>query len=288
MPKLFIAFTIIVSAFTARSADYIIFEDYTELRIRDRYQQELSNARYRAIRAYAPVEIIEQTALLGDQLTYALKGRIDGQTAYIITGKNGTFTGYPDDKYVRTFNNCREVHDTFEISSSRSFVLYPEYPQQGGAIPVDAGAQVQRIFKFGNRYFGKLLTGDKQYGWITIRNASGWHKKKGNDSGPSVEFTDDIVQTIRHRLTEINATYVDYFSFFNDLTGKHKSSPQWQLAQRENRLTCSLHAPQSILRQLKESSTYVAQEIENLFIGKPFTVTRDGQTITISAVHQNQ
>jgi hypothetical protein len=96
----------------------------------------------------------------------------------------------------------------------------------------------------------------------------------------TVDFT-DVSRRIQKRLDLANELYKSYFNYFNNLTHQQKSIPYWQIVAEKGTYHCTLKGSQQTIIQLQQSTDYIVQDIEQLLLGKPFSVSSSGNLITI-------
>jgi hypothetical protein len=260
----------------AAQSDFLIITNPDKLLILNQYEQPLSESEKKSLFPFMPFQIVNQKETLGDQITEVVRCSSLGSTYFLIKNEKGGFTS---SEHV-TFQNIKSstiLNDTVEVISN--FVLSQKFPTKGVESAIKKGENVVRIFQNGSNTYLFRLSKPQVYGWCSV---SGVFKKVKpiEQKETTVDFT-DVAQRIQKRLDAANALYKSFFSYFNNLTQQQKSTPFWQIAEKNGNYRCTLKGSQQTISQLQQSTDYIVQDIEQLLLGKPFSVSGSGNSITI-------
>ncbi len=254
----------------------------------NRYEQPLSNDEKRLFVFNTPLRIVHKKTLLGDGISPALQGALMDKSFFLLLDEKGRLVGDEKRTYCRQFSNCRIIRDTMQVVKKNAVRLYTRYPSQGKMLSIQKGESVVPIFKYKNSYFvyyykkGKII-----YGWYTPTQRAAW-KTVTSIEQEDYTLSEELLQKIRRQIEETNKLYDQYFSHFTGTTGLQKSVPQWQVSVLDNSLRCSLSKPYNSSGQLESSSQYLVQSLENIVLGKPFSVSNRGGVILIEPKRSNR
>lgn len=222
-----------------------------------------------------PFMIVNQKEILGDQITEAIRCKNLGNTYFLIKKDDGGFVSTANVTFQR-INGCTVLNDTAEVV--KNFILSQKFPVKGIETPITQGESVVRIFQSGTNIY--VLTLEKQlYGWCTVPGALQKIKKTEKIAKPT-EIS-DISLKIQRKIDHANELYKTYFGYFNQLTNQQKSIPYWEMTKEAGKIQCTLKGSQPTIQQMQTSTKYIVQDIEQILLGKPFSVTRSGNQIII-------
>lgn len=260
----------------ATKADFLIVSHPQKLSIYNRYEQPLPESEWNQFLPYAPFQVIRKNELLGDQITEALRFSYQGNHFFLLTDDKGNIVNKTGVQYLKTFQQTMVYNDTVYLRSPVS--LFESYPSNGSSFSVGKDERVIRIFKY-NSSFYLLHEKPLRYGWYTGRSDV-FRKIQVVPMAETVN-TADIQNRIQSRLDAANESYGQIFSFFNQVTNQQKSIPQWKLESTGSTITCNFVGSNLVSSQLEQSTRYIVQDIEQILLGKPFTVTYSAGRISI-------
>jgi hypothetical protein len=277
---LFIIQLAVHTLFAAERADFLIIENPASLKIYDRYQQELSTAEKTERLAFAPLRIINENELLGDQITVSTHVRLGRRNDYfIIKDNSGKLLNQSDAGKIEKLKNCMLINDNILIKKDAALTL----KTSASTIPLPAGSRLLRVFKYKTRYYVYRLQPRGIYGWLILNNTSAWEVikekatlKAGNEF-LSIETRDDILKIFK----KVNRLYERYFDFFNQKTLKHDLAPRWDVQIGDKAVQAEFR-PDSLFNEFKDSAAFTRRQLENVLIGTPYRISMQGSRLIIS------
>ncbi len=263
--------TIIMSLYNltyAVQSDFLIITNPQELSILNQYEQPLSDTEKHFLLQFMPFLIVNQKEVLGDQITEAVKCNNLGNIYYLIKNDKGGFLSSNTVTFQK-ITRATVLNDTVE--AARDFVLSQKFPSKGIETSIKKGDLFIRIFQNGVNAYLFRIGKPSLYGWC---NNPDFLKQitKDEQLGKTADYS-DIVPRIQKHFNNINDYYKSYFSFFNTLTNQQKGIPVWEMTSDNGTYKCTLKCSQSTLDQLEESTHYIFQDIKQLLLGKPFSVS---------------
>jgi hypothetical protein len=268
--------------FAAENADYLIAANPLAYTILNKYEQPLSSTEKARFAPYSPLQVISDKTVLGDQLSTALKVKYGPETYFLVRDDAGSLIGDKVNPYKKVFPKCAVTNDTIAVAKNRILTLSETYPSNGKRVSITGGTVLIRMFKYGDRYYLKQEGIKPVFGWASLLpkdfvSASLQQISAGGDT-----LTPMVREQIINRMQDANQSYRSLFEYFNTLTGQQKSIPQWRIAESGSEMIFSLTGPYNIGPQLASSTRIIAQELENLLIGKPFVVENGESEIRIA------
>jgi hypothetical protein len=278
----FLLFIFCAAVFPQENVSFLILQNPLQVTIFDKYEQALDENQKKYFLPYSPFLIVRRSAVLGDQITKAVEFKFRDDSYYILKNDKGGFVGDSKDHYKKLFVNAVEVNDTVEILENDALKMYEIYPLQGEQTYLKKNDMVIRVFKYEKVYY-ILHNGQKpEYGWCRLEPKKAW--KKVIEALKPVEQvsgeTGEVFQSIIDRMQGVNNIYAQYFAYFNKKTALQKSVPRWECAIQGDILTCTLKGI-VVKENLEESTRYLKQEVENILIGKSFSVSHQSGVIRI-------
>ena len=260
------------AAYAQAAADYCILSEPGNYTIFNEYEQPLSTAEKDAFLSFSPLLVTDPNVTLGDQITRALKFEFQRHNYYLLKGDNGTFVGEKAKNGRRLYKDCQRVDDTVEILG-RGVTLSGG---SGGAVSLEKGTRLNRIFESGGRFYALALGGGSGYGWCSLEQKGAWRKTAAalrveNDEADSA-LPASLKARILDKVTAANEAYKAYFAHFNTLTKDAKSAPVWRCEGGGSRFRCVLSGPAASGDQLSESTQSLVLEMENVLLGTAFAV----------------
>lgn len=280
----FLYLILLCSIFPARSfsspqkGDFLIISEPSKLSVFNQFEQTLSESELNGFPPYSPFLIVNRIESLGDQITEALRSKYQGKTFFLLLDGKGSLKGSNSQSYQKIFQNCQIINDT--VLLKQTINAYQKFPSGGPITKCIADQPVIRIFKHSGSYY-VFIPDKRQYGWLNSGTAV--FKSISKTPIDSRTFSiNDISGMIEARLTAANEIYNQYFGFFNEITLQQKSVPQWKLHNDGKTLKCILSSSVQINEQLQKSTRYVLQDIEQMLLGKPFSIQYTSGEITIN------
>jgi hypothetical protein len=271
-----------VSIQAQKRADILVLADPLNFSILNRYEQPASEREKESFLPYAPLQIKEKETVLGDEITPALTFLFNGSSWYLLKDDEGGFIVHQKGgEDYRILKNCRIIDDTIRITRSRAVKFAAGYPGQEAGRSLDKDEILCRLFKYKNRYCLKQTAGKGQFGWSTLSNRSAWQRLKRSVQKEEKTLNSAVIDRLSGRMQAANSIYKKYFSAFNNITGAGKTAPKWKYRTLENGIRFTLSGPESSVKQLEESTRYLVRDLENVLIGKPFSVNYTEGEITI-------
>lgn len=265
--------------FCQTKSEYFIIVDPAVYTIYNQYEQPIAASEKGDFAACAPLRVMDQDVVLGDQITHALKFGLDGKTFFLIKGDDKKFSGEKSRAGRQSIKECEVIEDTVEAAGSG--LRYTTI--SGKSFLIEKGVRVHRIFKSGGRFY---IRTDGRYGWSPLEPRSAWRKiasvkavavSAGSDTG----MTEAIRNRILTRFASANESYTKMFSHFNSFSGDGKSIPRWSCGFSASRCLCTLGEPYKTGDELYESTAALVHDLENLLLGTRFRVRQASGEIVI-------
>lgn len=265
-----------------KKADFLIIQNPLQLTIFNKYEQPLDESSKIFFLSYSPFQILNKSTILGDQISKAVEFQFRNEVYYILKNEKGGLIGDTKDNYKQFFVGAAVIDDTITILQDNAVSLFEKYGLQGNRTFLQKKDMVIRIFKHSNAFYVLCSGKRNEYGWSTLEPKNAWEKaveeEKSQDS-ISAE-TAVIFQLIIDRMQAVNKIYEQYFGYFNGKTKQQKSIPRWECRPSPEVLDCRLEGifdPD----QLSSSNQYLKQDIDNILIGKPYSVTYERGVIMV-------
>lgn len=274
-------FLLISVSFAQTRADYFIIADPLEYTIYNQYQQPLSSSEKSEFAPCSPLRIVDKNALLGDEITRALKFEFGRQVYFLLMDEDGKFTGEKPKPGRQSIKNCEVIGDTVEATAGGLTVT----GGSGKTAGILKGTRLHRVFRSDVRYYIAVLQDRVTYGWSSLEPRSAWRTSStgavSETAAVDTGLSEAVKERIKERLVSANESYKSLFSHFNSLTGDEKALPRWRWeSSGGSRMRCELTGPYSNSDQLSESTRFLAQDMENLLIGTAFGVyCRNGEIV---------
>jgi hypothetical protein len=260
-------FFLTINAFSQPTADFLILSQPRDYTILNQYQQPITDAEKKLFVANAPLQIVNDNEILGDQLTRALRFAFDGRTWFIQKDETGNFLGDKGKQFRQVLKKCVIIADTVQIQADRAVSFSEKYPPGLESVWLKKGELVVRLFSCGGSCCVKRPGAKTEYGWGRFGAKTGWKRLEQGAEKPQ-GLTGMLTERIIDRFKAVNQTYAEYFSHFDKLTGQEKTVPAWRCEAKGGEVHCSLNAPYASSSQLDESTQYLVRDLENVLIGK--------------------
>jgi hypothetical protein len=263
LPLLFVY----TASFSQPTADFLILSQPRDYTILNQYQQPITDAEKKLFVANAPLQIVNDNEILGDQLTRTLRFVFEGRTWFIEKDETGNFKGDKGKQFRQVLKKCVIIADTVQIQADRAVSFSEKYPPGLESGWLKKGELVIRLFSCGGSCCVKRPGAKPEYGWGRFGPKTGWKRLEQGAEKPQ-GLTDMLTERIVSRFKAANQTYAEYFSHFDKLTGQEKTVPAWRCEAKGGEVHCSLNAPYTSSSQLDESTQYLVRDLENVLIGK--------------------
>jgi hypothetical protein len=253
-------------------ADFLIASSPLAYTILNQYEQPLSGDEKKVFLPFMPLQIIREDDVLGDGVTDALKFRLRKSTYFLIKDEEGSLIGSDRQKFSEVLKGCSIINDTVEVIKDRTILVSERYPGRGSRAYLKKGDILVRFFKHRDR-FCLMRTGTKAgYVWSALEQESALRTVQRRAKKQDYTITGEMQEGIKQILESANSAYHQYFNFFNGLTGKQKSVPHWNSEYDGTVLRCFLGGTVSNGKLLEASTQHIIRDVENILIGKPFSV----------------
>lgn len=259
-------------------AEYLIISDPHKISIFNKFEQSLTENEIKSLYSNTPFQILNSRETLGDQITEALRCSYQGETYFLLLDNKGRLKNSSASLYQKTFQKCLPINDSVQLKQSIN--VYERYPSSGAMVKCKPNQYVTRIFQFSTSFY-IFIPEKKFYGWVN--NSQGIFNtiKKATPQSTAIKVS-DITDIVQARLGAVNQYYRQYFEYFNTITQQNKTIPMWKMEIDGNRVHCVLSSSAHITDQLQQSTRYVVQDIEQMLLGKPFTVQYTTKEIIIN------
>ena len=168
-------------------------------------------------------------------------------------------------------------------------VLFREIPfsskDNSPRIYLEQGITLKRIFKKGSSFFVKNLQ-DGKYGWIRLSsNKSISLIKEEEERKQHTEFSEALVNQVEKKVDAVNSVFRQLFSYLNREYDQNRTVPVWRIFKDEKYIKLDLQNIEP--EKLKKSTSYLVNDVENIFAGEKVTITSDTGSINIYLKNEN-
>ena len=284
MKPLFFYFVFLFSidALSANATDMVILESPQSFSICNQFEQPLSASDKAGVLPFSPFQIIKPDILLGDGITRAMECLYSQKTYYLLKDERGGIIG--DKGQMKLFKACVLVGDTVEIIKGNTVAFSeksPTFPATSGtALP--KGGRLIVLFKHGNAYYSLQTAPIERFGWIAASSRDSWKHVKQAAPIIDTSITEALRTQIAARIESANALYKTFFDRFNGGGGRQKSVPQWSETRGRTEYFWILSEPYGHTGELDESAAYLVKDLQDILIGKPYSVRCEKGRIIIS------
>ncbi len=277
------------------SADFLIVENPANLRIYNKFEQQISYAdQAKTFLPFQPLRVIAKDAFLSDNFTPCLKIRLDRDIFYIIKTDAGRLENSAQSGEQIFIENATVLNDTVEVLRDQQ--LFIAQIADGTKIPdsrkhfLAKGMLVQQVFRKKNRIFIAILDNPARYGWSNISRRQEnllWRRfrnLKPADELPAVDSFPGILHETRQKIAEVNELLARLFGYFNQKTGMKKSPPQWEVIAENRKIRCKLRnlpVSDSEANPFAESTRYLLLALENIALRGGYEVVNTATEIVI-------
>jgi hypothetical protein len=272
-----------IIAFSVNAADMAILESPQSFSIYSQFEQPLSASDKAGFSPYAPLQIIKTDALLGDGITRAMECLYQQKTYYLLKDERGGIIG--DKGRMKLLKGCALIGDTVEIVkgnavafSEKSFTFSAK---SGTSIP--KGGRLIVLFKYGNAFYSLQTAPMERFGWIAASSSDAWKHIKQAAAVIDSSITEALHAQIAAHIASANALYKTFFDRFNGNVGSQKSVPMWSEMRGRAEYVWILSEPYGHTGELDESAEYLIKDLQDILIGKPYSVRYEKGRIIISS-----
>jgi hypothetical protein len=249
------------------AGDFLIVEHGERLVLYNRYQQQITPEERKWITPFVPIKILDAASKLNDDFTPCMSVEIHGHAFYILQNDAREFPDKRKLGFMHIYKNASVLKDTVRLISS-GVTFYS--PDQHESRPLLKGNILERYFREGKNTFVGVLGKQSEYGWVNfaeMKNAKAYRVLSSTKNPtPYLPLSDVVQKRIRSKLKEANKTLEELFAYFNAETSARKTVPQWQFVVSEEQYACVLE-PEGYAEHYKESTKYLAGEIDDLLLG---------------------
>jgi len=270
-----------ISLFGQNKASYLISENPQELTFLDKYQQHISNQEKSAFEPFTPFLILKKSEPLGDGLSFAHRVSYAGATYFILVAEDGKINNPSDYNPVAILNNCRLINDTILITRDNSISVIQNIKPRGNGSSLEKSDILIRHFKYKSYYFVSYAGDYKQFGWSKFGKTNSWQKVKLETIKKDIELNAKIKIKIQRQFKNANEAYKTYITFFNKQSGKQKQIPRWEFTFKGSELKAKLNSRHIKINSLRESTLVLVRNLENILLGKPYSVSYKSGTLSI-------
>ena len=233
-----IALFICINGFSQSSKNFLIVENPFELKIFNKYEQNLSSRDSSYFLPFSPIEIIETDTLLSDAYTPAFIGKIENHFFYFIKPEKNLVLNKIFDSYSKFYTNAQSLMDTIKILQDNKIVFYnAKDKNQKKRLILET--KLLRIFKKGPRTYVKSLVPPIKYGWCDLRNRNSWivYQPQKNEI---IEDITEIETVIKKKLSDTNNVIQKLFNHLNRLNHINNQIPYWTYLNIKNEFVCTM------------------------------------------------
>jgi hypothetical protein len=265
----------------SRSADFLIAENPSQLRLLNAFQQTFTRQSHQAIPPFTPFRILNKSMFLSDGLTPAMKCAFAGKIYFILLDEDGRVLG----AQPPILTGCRVISDTMVVSGSVrvNFTRGPDKISPGGGNGriLTSGESVIRFFSYNGAYYTALPGNPLTFGWCQVASESAWTRPSPNAEQKTAQLPDDAVHRLRRACENYNSAAQRIFGFYKNRTGKELSPPQWIMTANNGQWTLELTDHRQVF-DLGNSVTVLQSELEAILRQTGYYVRNRSGIITIS------
>jgi len=260
-------------------SDFLVVEQAELLLAYNKYQQRATDQERKSLAGAVPMRILKADDLLGDGFIHCMQVEVQGEMFFLQKDSDGKLSRSGSPGFEKIFRNATILLDTVEVITNRSVHLSP--PSSPSRL-LFAGETLVRIFRHEDAVYCKTAGIPPAYGWVdfnTAREGRDW-RVRTQVSLKSLPVSDAIIQQVRSRIDRVNDLLAQLFTHFNDETHQQKRAPRWVVETSGNAISCTLEGA-SQAEDFRQSSAYLAMDIENLVLGTNLDVTNAPGSINI-------
>ena len=235
---IFIVLCLSINGFSQSNKNFLILENPFELRIYNKYEQNITFNDSSYFLQYCPVEIIAEDTLLSDDYTPCFIGSIESQSYYFLKSKRNTDLSELYNSYSNYIKSAYSIQDTILITKDEKILFYNAKDRsQKEHLPIDT--KLVRMFRKNSRTYVKNLNYPVKYGWCDLRNKNAWEVCKSQVI-ENIQNLEEIELLIKTKLSEVNELLQKLFIHFNHLNRSNIQIPYWTFVNKNKEFVCTL------------------------------------------------
>ncbi|MBM3264154.1 MAG: hypothetical protein FJY97_12120 [candidate division Zixibacteria bacterium] len=257
--------------------DLLLIERPLALRIYNRYQQAVTQMDAAVLRAFTPLEIVQNDAVLSDDFTHAMTVRTGGKLFHLLKDGRNRLIDEPNAGRMTTLPRCTVLSDTLRLLTGMT--LFPTPSGLGAGVSITTGTLVRRFYRYEERDYVESPGG---FGWARF-DAAGrgktWEASGRNPSGASVT-PEALRRDIARLLDTTNRAMHSLFEQLNRRSGQNLTAPTWGMTFENGAIRCALADPAHIER-FEQSARYLINDIDALARPAGYTLTYETGAILL-------
>lgn len=274
----------------APHVDFLILGSPQVYTIYNQFEQPLSPGERSAFLPFSPLQIVKENDQLGDQITRALRFVYQQQTFFIPKDEKGALVGDASSRYRQLFTGCEPLGDTAEVIKENAIRISERYPSAEASRSPAKGTLLIRVFRYKDFWYVYVPGLRPYYGWCSssAQSACRFHvaEHRTAEHRNAVQQEENALSSmvreqLNARMEAANAIYKKYFEHFNRATGQEKSVPLWRSVSDGRNLRWELSGAYQRNGQLEESTRRLVEELENILLGRPYSVSCKSGVIAI-------
>jgi hypothetical protein len=268
-----LAFILASTAGQDSASEYILLNKAQSASLLNRFQQKLSPDEQMMFKGCVPLLLVNIKETLGDEITTAHRVSFRGETFFLVI-----------DRLPDIFKSSTKLGDTIKISHSDALILSENPDGSGSHQPLLKDEEYVRLLDYKGYVYLSQTKPRGKCGWTNLK-PSQWKKaaKKEQDTDHS---TVKLSRLEKERIIELienaNKAYQEHFEFFNNKTNKSIIVPKWRYDLSDTSISCSFSGNEKIFIALNSSTEILVHNINNVFLGRPFSAELKEQTIVIT------
>lgn len=279
LPLIVLSTAFLVALHGAENATFLIFNNPSAAPLLNKFEQPVKTTGADGLLPRTPLRIVTSRELLGDQITTAMRVTFNKDIYFLVINDKGTIANLQQ-KSLHTFDHCTVLEDTVVVAAT-SVPLFRTYPPQPPASQLcKKGTMVARFFSIKGATYLRPLASKSDFYWTTATSSAFQAPAALVPEKQHYSFA-EYQQRIQKRLIRANTQYDSLFCFFNKLTQQQKTVPHWEFSSQSDRYICTLQGSMETTKRLAESTRYLVNDIENILLGKSFSVTYTDNRIEI-------
>jgi hypothetical protein len=267
-----------INGFSQSSKNFLIVENPFEVKIFNKYEQNLSFNDTSYFLQYCPIEIVADDTVLSDDYTPAFIGKIENQFFYFLKPEQNIPFSNLFNSYSNYVKNAKSLMDTIQVIQDDKILFYnAKDKNQKERLAIET--KLIRVFTKGSRTYVKGLAIPVKYGWCDLRNKNSWIVYKS----PKKVLTENITEIeslIKAKLFEVNESLTKLFSHFNQINKKNVPIPYWTFVNQENEFVCTL-LNNEIKYEFAESTNILMNELQLTLAHTSYNVVWQSNEILI-------
>lgn len=247
------------------SVQVLVVERPQELRVYNRYYQEITREEIALLRPYRPMLVVNTNVMLSDNFTRSMAIRIAGTTFYIEKADQKTLTNTVKAGVIDLLTNCETLSDTIRILQDTALSRMPTASVTDSRIA--AGTPVRRFYRKAGKDYVESLLPNGGFGWGRFdRKTRGtvWESASSLPASLATQTgatTRNFRKLAEQRIIEMNTVLRELFELLNRQTDQSRGVPQWRITENDGRFSVALDDP-TYARQFSESAQYLLNDLD--------------------------